>query len=78
MTLNDEVKLLIERQVSEGRQIGLQVCAYQRGKMIVDAWAGRMGPNDLRPVNNDCTSSAVGQPVKESPQQRYTFSLTKA
>jgi len=50
MTLNDEVKALIDSQVSDGKQIGVQVCAYQYGNNIVDTWAGTMGPNDHRPV----------------------------
>jgi CubicO group peptidase (beta-lactamase class C family) len=53
MTLNDEVKSLIESQISDGRQIGVQVCAYQYGEKIVDTWAGSMGPNDNRLVQGD-------------------------
>ncbi len=51
--VNASVQRLIERQVDEGRQIGVQVCAYHRGARIVDAWAGRMGPADPRPVGPD-------------------------
>jgi CubicO group peptidase (beta-lactamase class C family) len=53
MTLNDEVKSLINKQVTDGRQIGLQVCAYQYGEKIVDTRAGQMGQNDPRPVQED-------------------------
>jgi CubicO group peptidase (beta-lactamase class C family) len=53
MTLNDDVKSLIETQVSDGRQIGLQVCAYQYGEKIIDICAGTMGPSDPRPVKQD-------------------------
>ena len=53
MTLNDDVKSLLENQISNDRQIGVQVCAYQYGEKIVDSWAGTMGPNDPRPVLRD-------------------------
>jgi CubicO group peptidase (beta-lactamase class C family) len=51
--LNEKVEKLIKKQISDGRQIGVQVCAYQYGKKIVDTWAGTMGPGDNRPVKQD-------------------------
>ena len=48
--VNDKVSEFIEKQVNDGRQIGVQVCAYQDGVKIVDTWAGTMGPDDTRPV----------------------------
>ena len=51
--VNQAVQALIERQVGEGRQVGVQVCAYRDGKPVVDAWAGTMGPNDPRPIQPD-------------------------
>jgi CubicO group peptidase (beta-lactamase class C family) len=60
--LNDEVQALLQRQVDEGSQIGVQVCAYRHGRRIVHAWAGRMGPHDVRPVTPDslfCSFSAT-------------------
>jgi len=53
MTLKDEVKSLIDSQISNNRQIGVQVCAYQYGKKIVDTWAGTIGPHDNRAVERD-------------------------
>ncbi|MBA4181464.1 MAG: hypothetical protein C0506_12810 [Anaerolinea sp.] len=50
---NTAIQSLIDRQVAEGSQIGVQVCAYQDGKPVVDAWAGTMGPDDPRPVQPD-------------------------
>ncbi|MBI5949275.1 MAG: beta-lactamase family protein [Chloroflexi bacterium] len=50
---NRAVQQLIDRQVAEGRQIGVQVCAYKDGRAVVDAWAGTMGPDDARPVTPD-------------------------
>jgi CubicO group peptidase (beta-lactamase class C family) len=52
-TVNARVLDLIERQVAEGRQIGVQVCAYRNGERIVDAWAGTMGEHDPRRVQPD-------------------------
>jgi CubicO group peptidase (beta-lactamase class C family) len=51
--VNEKVENLIEKQVSNGHQIGIQVCSYQHGTKIVDTWAGIMGPNDPRPVKQD-------------------------
>src|SRR5689334_3015373 len=48
--LNTAVGDLLARQIAEGRQIGVQVCAYKDGRRIVDTWAGFMGPDDRRPV----------------------------
>ena len=51
--LNKRVQALINKQISEGSQIGVQVCAYHYGEKIVDTWAGTMGPDDPRPVKQD-------------------------
>ena len=51
--VNDKVSEFIEKQVNDGRQIGVQVCAYQDGEKIVDTWAGTMGPDDTRLVQAD-------------------------
>jgi CubicO group peptidase (beta-lactamase class C family) len=51
--VNEKVSSLINQQVKDGRQIGVQVCSYRYGKKIVDTWAGRMGPDDNRPVQAD-------------------------
>ena len=48
--VSDKVSELIEKQVTDGRQIGVQVCANQDGEKIVDTWAGTMGPDDPRPI----------------------------
>ncbi|XP_071737333.1 uncharacterized protein [Rutidosis leptorrhynchoides] len=36
-----------------GRIIGIQVCAYKDGKVIIDTAAGVLGKDDPRPVQND-------------------------
>ena len=35
VNVNDRVSDLIEKQVSKGQQIGVQVCAYKEGEKIV-------------------------------------------
>ena len=52
-SVNEKISELLNKQVSDGRHIGVQVCAYQDGKRIVDAWAGTLGPDDSRPVKAD-------------------------
>lgn len=66
MTLNDEVKSIIDSQVLGGRQIGVQVCAHQYGEKIVETCAGTMGPNDNRPVQRNslfCSWSTTKGPT---------------
>lgn len=50
------VQALIDTQVAEGRQIGVQVAAYLGGEPFVDVVAGRMGPGDERPMERDSLS----------------------
>ena len=49
---------LLEKQIAEGRQLGVQVCAYQHGERVVDTWAGKIGPDDERPVEADTLFSS--------------------
>lgn len=62
--VNAKAAELIQRQIAEGRQLGVQVCAYKDGERIVDCWAGTMGPEDPRPVRSDtlfnCFSTTKG------------------
>jgi len=68
VTINDELQEkvtgLLERQVRDGDQLGVQVCAYRHGVKIVDTWAGTMGEADPRPVGPDtlfnCFSTTKG------------------
>jgi CubicO group peptidase (beta-lactamase class C family) len=50
---NAAVQDLIDKQVADGRQIGVQVCAHRRGEAFVDVVAGTRGPGDDRPVEHD-------------------------
>jgi len=50
---NQAVQDLLERQIAEGRQIGVQVAAYLHGEPFVDVVAGTRGPGDERPVERD-------------------------
>ncbi|XP_071737338.1 LOW QUALITY PROTEIN: uncharacterized protein [Rutidosis leptorrhynchoides] len=45
-------RLLVELG-TVGRIIGIQVCAYKDGKVIIDTAAGVLGKDDPRPVQND-------------------------
>lgn len=59
---NAAIQELIDRQVAEGQQIGLQVTAYKDGVKVIDCVAGQMGPEDTRPVKPDslfCTFSTT-------------------
>ena len=53
MDAAQQVQELIDAQVADGRQIGVQVAAYLRGEPFVSAVAGTMGPDDTRPVEPD-------------------------
>ena len=56
------VQELIDRQVAQGRQIGLQVAAYRHGQPFFEVHAGLLGPHDDRPVQPDsifCSFSAT-------------------
>lgn len=56
--LNARVQALLERQVAEGRQLGVQAAVYRYGEQIVNAYAGTMGPKDPRPVGADSLFSS--------------------
>lgn len=56
--LNAKVCALLENQIAQGTQLGTQVAAYRNGKLLVDAWAGKMGPQDARPVQPDTLFSS--------------------
>ena len=49
----ERVRELIESQIAEGRQIGVQVAAYVRGEPFVEVEAGTMGASDSRPMQPD-------------------------
>ena len=51
--LNAKVQQLLEAAVADGRHLGLQVAAYKDGELVVDAWAGTIGPGDDRPIGRD-------------------------
>lgn len=47
------VQALLESQIADGRQIGVQVSAVVHGEPFLDIVAGAMGPDDPRPVQDD-------------------------
>jgi CubicO group peptidase (beta-lactamase class C family) len=57
-SLNTKVQELIEHQVAQGQQIGVQVCAYKDAQPVVNTWAGQLGPDDPRPVGPDTLFSS--------------------
>lgn len=56
--LGAKVHDLLLDQIARGTQIGTQVAAYRNGELIVDTWAGEMGPHDSRPVQGDTLFSS--------------------
>jgi CubicO group peptidase (beta-lactamase class C family) len=51
--VNDAIRELVEAQVGDGTQIGIQVAAVLDGEVVVDVAAGSMGSDDDRPVRAD-------------------------
>jgi CubicO group peptidase (beta-lactamase class C family) len=51
--VNAKVQDLLETQIGEGRQTGVQVCAHVHGECVIDVVAGTMGSDDPRPVQPD-------------------------
>jgi len=62
--LTERVRDLVERQIAEGQQAGVQVAAYRYGEPIIELAAGVMGADDPRPVAADtlfnCFSTTKG------------------
>jgi CubicO group peptidase (beta-lactamase class C family) len=62
--LAERVRELLDRQIAEALQVGVQVAAYRHGEPILDVCAGVMGADDPRPVQGDtlfnCFSTTKG------------------
>src|SRR5689334_6996474 len=50
---NDAVRQTLDTLVAEGKEIGVQVCAWQGEEQIVDCWAGVADPETGRVVDGD-------------------------
>jgi CubicO group peptidase (beta-lactamase class C family) len=50
---NSRVRQSIQEAIDAGREIGVQVAAYHRGRLIVDTWGGLADPATGRPVDGD-------------------------
>ena len=50
---NAAVPAVLDRLVAEGREIGIQICAWQGEEQIVDCWAGVADAATGRPVDAD-------------------------
>lgn len=53
MTIQNRIQDLLNEIVSEGQELGVQVTAYQKGKLIVDAWSGTMDSTCDAKVDGD-------------------------
>ena len=53
LAANAPVQRAIDAAIASGREIGLQVAAYHRGKLVVDAWGGIADPAGGRQVDGD-------------------------
>jgi CubicO group peptidase (beta-lactamase class C family) len=52
-SVNDAVQALLNDLVADGREIGVQVCAWLGEEQIVDCWAGLADATTGRPVDGD-------------------------
>jgi CubicO group peptidase (beta-lactamase class C family) len=50
---NALVQMAIDDAVQAGREVGVQVAAYHRGKLVIDAWGGLADPDTSRQVDGD-------------------------
>jgi CubicO group peptidase (beta-lactamase class C family) len=50
---NATVQHAIDAAIASGREVGVQVAAYHRGRLVVDAWGGSADPATGRPVTGD-------------------------
>jgi CubicO group peptidase (beta-lactamase class C family) len=53
LAANAAVQRAIDAAIASGREIGLQVAAYHRGRLVVDAWGGVADPTTGRLVDGD-------------------------
>lgn len=53
MAANEAVTQVLDRLVADGIETGVQVAAYYKGDLIVDAWAGLADPATGRAVDGD-------------------------
>jgi CubicO group peptidase (beta-lactamase class C family) len=51
--VNQAVQATLEQLVADGREIGVQVCAYLGEEKVVDCWAGLADPANGRAVDGD-------------------------
>ena len=50
---NPVVQRAIDAAIASGREVGVQVAAYHRGRLVVDAWGGVADPATGRKVDGD-------------------------
>lgn len=50
---NAAVREAIDSVIAQGREIGVQVAAYHRGRLVIDTWGGLADPTTGRAVDGD-------------------------
>src|SRR5438067_4560790 len=50
---NAAVRRAIDRAITSGRELGVQVAAYHRGRLVVDTWGGIADPASGKAVDGD-------------------------
>jgi CubicO group peptidase (beta-lactamase class C family) len=50
---NAIVQAAIDKAITDGREIGVQVAAYHRGELVIDAWGGLADQTSGLPVDGD-------------------------
>lgn len=53
LVANAAVQRAIDAAIASGREVGLQVAAYHRGRLVADAWGGLADPSTGRRVDGD-------------------------
>lgn len=51
--IQQKVQKLIDRAVQDGKERGLQIVVYFKGKLIVDAWSGFFDPDKMKAIDGD-------------------------
>jgi len=53
MDIGSRIQAFLDEQVATGPEVGLQVAAYHRGELVVDAWSGVADVATGRPIEGD-------------------------
>jgi CubicO group peptidase (beta-lactamase class C family) len=53
LTPQSHIQSFLDDQIASGKETGLQVAAYHKGRLVVDAWAGVADSETGRKVDGD-------------------------